>query len=115
MEQLVFTTWIALTLVTLITRLAPLLVGKWVKRQYWAGHLAGQLPGMILFLLLIHTLEDKIWSVGPETLAAVFGLAATVTCHYVKRNTILSITIGVLVYMAATWIVGLPFYAAPPI
>lgn len=102
MMEWILITWIMLTTVTVVTRLAPLAIGKWVKRQYWAGKLADQLPCMILVLLLIHDFEQRAWPFSTLTLAALLGLGATLTCHYFKRKTMLSITIGVLIYITAT-------------
>ena len=102
MIEWILVTWIMLTSVTVVTRLAPLAIGNWVKRQYWAGKLAEQLPCMILVLLLIHDFEERAMPFSKFTVAALVGLGVTLLTQHFKRKTMLSIAIGVITYITIT-------------
>ena len=91
--------WLTLVSVSVITRLGPLVIGKWLKKQTWITPLATQLPLMILILLLFHIIEDDIMMGGQVLLANILGLASSLAIHYWKKQSILSISIGVIVYI----------------
>lgn len=57
------------------------------------------LPPAIIAVLVIYCLKDSIVALGETTVAALVAVAATVLVHLWKRNTLVSIVVGTVVYM----------------
>ncbi|MCI5052730.1 MAG: AzlD domain-containing protein [Simkaniaceae bacterium] len=93
MTEKLVTTWIALTLVTLITRIGPLFASNWLKRQPWMESVANKLPCMILVLLVLHQAESST-----NLLAFSGGIAAALGMQAWKKQIIVSIIGGVIIY-----------------
>ena len=86
--------------VTLILRAIPFLIFSG-KRKMPDGvkRIADMLPPAIMGVLVIYCLKDYIIATGLETVAAIFGLFTTVAIHLWKKNTLLSIAAGTILYM----------------
>lgn len=58
------------------------------------------LPPMILLLLVIYCLKDVQWIAAPYGIPELFSIGIVAGLHFWKRNAMLSIFIGTLLYMA---------------
>ncbi len=90
----------AVVLGTMITRFAPfLLFGRDKPAPKYVQYLGKVLPGAALGLLVIYCFKSVDVLSGWHGLPELIALAATVTVHLLKRNMLLSIASGTVVYM----------------
>ncbi len=85
---------------TLITRFTPFLVfpsGKATPK--YVQYLGKALPGAALGMLVIYCFKDIDVLSGSHGLPELIALAAVVGLHLWKRNMLLSIAAGTVVYM----------------
>ena len=83
--------------ITFLIRAFPFLVFK--KRQMPAFLKADKLPPAIIAVLVIYCLKGPLTVLGTETIAAVIAIAGVVILHLWKRNTLLSVAAGTVLYM----------------
>ncbi len=86
--------------VTILLRVFPFaLFGG--KRQMPSAvkKIADLMPPAIIAVLVIYCLKDSITAVSMESAAAACGVAGTVLAHLWKRNTLISIAAGTVIYM----------------
>ena len=100
-------TCVVLTMLTLITRLSPLMIGGWLQRQKWVAKLSSQVPCMILVLLLLHDLEGRVFFNSLSAVSIGIGLGATLLSQRLQGRTVISIAVGVVFYMWVNWILGI--------
>lgn len=74
--------------ITFLIRAFPFLVFR--KRQ---------MPASIIAVLVIYCLKGPLTVLGTETIAAVIAIAGVVILHLWKRNTLLSVAAGTVLYM----------------
>ena len=86
--------------VTILTRFLPfLLFGRGQKLPQWLSRLGQVLPFAIMGMLVVYCLKDVAWTAAPFGLPEILGCAAVAGLHVWKRNTLLSIGGGTLLYM----------------
>lgn len=74
--------------ITFLIRAFPFLVFK--KRQ---------MPAAIIAVLVIYCLKGPLTVLDTETIAAAIAIAGVVILHLWKRNTLLSVAAGTVLYM----------------
>ena len=87
--------------VTLLTRLVPFLLfpsGK--EAPAFITWLGKQLPRAVMMMLMVYCLKDISYMTPAGYLPALLGVATTSLLHLWKRQMILSIASGTVVYMA---------------
>ncbi len=89
---------IALSLLTIITRMGPLLASNWLRSQPWIKDLSAQLPAMILVLLLIHQLEGYYLTLSHKSISATVAIIATLVIQHWRRQLVVSIGAGILFF-----------------
>ncbi len=94
----------ALFIISFVTRVGPLLIGNWLKKQAWMQRISLYLPCMILTLLLFHELAGKMFGKHPQILAPLIGVGVTLLIHLWKRQAIVSIIAGVIAFTTASWL-----------
>lgn len=85
---------------TALTRFAPFFLfpkGRAVPRK--VSYLGAVLPGAVMGLLVVYCLKDVSWTTAPHGAAEILAVAAVVALHCWKRNTLLSIGGGTVLYM----------------
>lgn len=87
-------------LVTLATRLLPVLIfGRGEKVPDYILYLGKVVPFTAMGLLIVYCLKDVSVVESPHGLPELIALAIVSGTYLWKRNTILSVVIGTLVYM----------------
>ena len=87
-------------LVTVLTRFLPFWIfGGKRKTPEWILRLGTALPCAIMGMLVIYCLKDISFLSAPYGIPELLGCAAVVLLHVWKRNTLLSIGGGTLLYM----------------
>ena len=88
-------------LITLLTRALPFLLFSGKRRMpAWLERLADKIPPAIIAVLVVYCVRS-VSPAAPGELAATFlSLAVVVLLHLWKRNTLLSIAAGTILYMA---------------
>ena len=87
-------------IVTAITRFLPfLLFRKGAKTPAIITHLGKVLPFAIMGMLVVYCLKDVTLLAAPYGIPELLGCAAVVLLHIWKRNTLLSIGGGTVLYM----------------
>lgn len=92
---------IAITaLITFILRAIPFLIfhGK-QGMPVFVKTIADKLPPAIIAVLVVYCLKGSLTQIGTESLAAAAALIIVVLLHLWKRNTLLSIAVGTVIYM----------------
>lgn len=87
-------------LVTLATRLLPVLIfGRGKKVPDYILYLGKVVPFTAMGLLIVYCLKDVSFMESPHGLPELIALAIVSGSYIWKRNTILSVVIGTVVYM----------------
>ena len=87
-------------LVTALTRFLPFWIfGGKRKTPEWILRLDTALPCAIMGMLVVYCLKDISFLSAPYGIPELLGCAAVVLLHVWKRNTLLSIGGGTLLYM----------------
>ncbi len=89
---------ITLFLLSLFTRIGPILIGNFLQRQTWISKLSKKLPCMILTLLLIFEIEMRSRNPHENTFIIISSIALTLLIHLWMRQVVLSISVGVAAY-----------------
>lgn len=89
-----------IALVTYLLRLAPFIIfGKHQKTPEWILYIGKYLPPAVMGMLIIYSLKNtdifQITQSGPIAIAIII----TVMLHLWRRNNLMSILSGTLVYM----------------
>ena len=86
--------------VTLFTRAVPFLFfGGKRKMPAAVQKVAEKLPPAMIAILVIYCIKDALVQPDHTLLATVLALASVVILHLWKRNTLLSIAVGTVLYM----------------
>ncbi|WP_305151967.1 branched-chain amino acid transporter permease [uncultured Dubosiella sp.] len=88
-----------IALVTFGTRALPFVVFKNQKSPFIA-YLGDVLPFSIMAMLVVYCLKEVDLLRGNHGICEIIGVASVVLIHLWKRNTLLSILAGTLIYMA---------------
>ena len=91
---------LAIALGTAVTRFLPFLLfpqGK--KPPEIIDDLTTLLPPAVMGLLVIYCLKNVSLAVAPYGLPELIGVVVTATLHLWRRNVLLSIAVGTVVYM----------------
>lgn len=87
-------------LATMLTRFLPFLLfpeGK--KTPPFVQYIGKVLPGAVFGMLIVYCLKDVQWLDGAHGLPEIIAIIAIVLLHLWKRQTLLSIGAGTLLYM----------------
>ena len=87
------------SLVTILTRFLPFWIFRGKKTPAFVEYLGKVLPFAILGMLVVYCLKDVTVLQFPYGIPELLGCAAVVLLHIWKRNTLLSIGGGTVVYM----------------
>ena len=86
--------------VTLATRLLPVLIfGRNEKVPDLILYLGRTVPYTAMGLLIVYCLKDVSFTAGSHALPEIIALAAVAGSYLWKRNTILSVVVGTVLYM----------------
>ena len=86
--------------VTLATRLLPVLIfGRNEKVPDLILYLGRTVPYTAMGLLIVYCLKDVSFTSGTHALPEIIALAAVAGSYLWKRNTILSVVAGTVLYM----------------
>ena len=91
---------IAMGLAVLATRIVPVLIfGRGEKVPEFILYLGRVVPYTAMGLLIVYCLKDVQVLEAPHALPEIIALAAVTGTYLWKRNTILSVVIGTVIYM----------------
>ena len=85
--------------ITFLIRALPFLVFKKRQMPAFIKEIADKLPPAIIAVLVIYCLKSPLTVFGTETIAAAIAIAGVVILHLWKRNTLLSVAAGTVLYM----------------
>ena len=89
---------VTMSLVTVLTRFLPFLLFKKETPRYIA-YLGKVLPPAIIGMLVIYCLKDISFSASPFGLPELLAVACVAVMQVWKRNSLISILMGTVVYM----------------
>lgn len=93
-------TIILMGLAVQITRFTPfILFGNLEKIPPMVEYLGKVLPAAMMGLLVVYCFKDLNYSDFSSLLPSIVATASIVVLHLWKRNTILSISVGTIIYM----------------
>lgn len=90
---------IIIALATFATRALPFLCFSSKEPPAIVSTIEENLPPMILLLLVIYCLKDVCWFAAPYGIPEMFTIGVVAGLHFWKRNAMLSIFTGTLLYM----------------
>lgn len=86
--------------ISLVCRLAPFAIFSGKREMpVTLKRVTEALPPAIIAVLVIYCLKDAIVNISMNTVSSFLAIIAVVLVHIYKRNTLLSIAIGTIVYM----------------
>ena len=91
---------VVMALVTMATRFLPFLIfGEHRKTPELIVYLGKVLPCAVMGMLVVYCLKDVTFLQAPFGLPELIGIAVVALLHLWKRNSLLSIGVGTVVYM----------------
>lgn len=99
-DKTIFLGILVASLVTIALRLLPFIIfnGKG-KTPKIITHLGQYLPFAIMAMLVVYCFKDASFIAYPYCIPELIAAAVVVGLHTFKRNTLLSISIGTVLYM----------------
>ena len=89
-----------ISIVTILLRFLPFWVfGENHKTPEIIAYLGTVLPYAIMGMLVVYCLKDTNFLTSPFGIPEIIGCTVTVLLHIWKRNTLLSIGVGTVIYM----------------
>ena len=87
-------------LVTFATRIVPVLIfGRGEKVPDYIMYLGRTVPYTAMGLLIVYCLKDVSITSAPHALPEIIAMAAVIGSYLWKRNSILSVVVGTVLYM----------------
>ncbi len=83
------------------TRLLPFLFFKGGRPPPMLAYLERSIPPLIMLLLVIYCLKDVEWLKRPHGMPEITAIVLVVATHLWRKNALLSITAGTVLYMLA--------------
>ena len=101
MSKFVYTLTIILlmSLVIIVTRALPFVFSRALKKSESIDALEKSLPTYIMLLLVIYEVDITTFTKAPYGLPAILALFSVVLLHVWKRNTLLSIAVGTVIFV----------------
>jgi branched-subunit amino acid transport protein AzlD len=96
---------LTMTLISFSMRMLPFFLAKWLDRFPLLKKITAGLPLCISILLVAHLLENENFKVFPYGLPELSGVAAVAAAHYLWRNLLLSMGIGVLIQQMVLYLI----------
>lgn len=91
---------LVMALVTYLIRISPfILFGKHQKTPLWVTYLGKYLPPAVMSMLIVYSLKDINPMDYIRSLPVLIAILTTGALHLWKRNNLLSIISGTVVYM----------------
>ena len=87
-----------IALVTLLTRALPFIAFKNSKNKF-VEYLGEVLPYTIMPMLVVYCLKSVNFISGTHGICEIIGVCSVILLHILKRNTLLSIFGGTIIYM----------------
>ncbi len=85
---------------TFLTRVLPFILFPENKKiPRYIKYLSNFLPYTIIGMLVVYCLKDVSFTVSPYALPEIISIAAIISLHLWKKNTLLSIGLGSVLYM----------------
>ena len=88
-----------LSLLSIVTRMLPFMMARFLKRSEVIGTLGRYLPAYIMMLLVVFELHIPQFRYAPYGIPAIVGLGVLVVIHCWRRNMMLSILISTSIYL----------------
>ena len=90
----------AVALATMLTRFLPFFIFSGKKRTpKYIEYLGTVLPGAMFALLVVYSLKSTNILTGSHGIPELISIAAIVLIHVLKRNMLVSIAAGTVIYM----------------
>lgn len=96
--------------VVIALRLSPLVLFRNGKMPKWLDYLGRVLPYAMIPILLMYCVKDTDWHFSGSLVPMILGITATALIHIWKKNTIVSLVTGMVVYMVLLRVVPWPAY-----
>ena len=90
--------------VTLVTRALPFIAFKNSKNKF-VEYLGEVLPYTIMPMLVVYCLKSVDFFTGNHGICEIIGVCSVIILHILKRNTLLSIFGGTIIYMLCVQII----------
>lgn len=94
--------------VTIALRFFPLLIFRGGKTPSWLDYLSKVLPFAMMPILVMYCIKDTDWGYTGSLVPMLLGVTTTALIHVWKKNTILSLVVGMIVYILLLRLVPWP-------
>lgn len=94
--------------VTALLRFAPIIFFRGGKVPKWLDYLGKVLPFAMMPILVMYCIKDTNWGYTGSLVPMLVGIMITAVIHIWKKNTILSLITGMIVYMVLLRLVPWP-------
>ncbi len=96
--------------VVIALRLSPLVLFRNGKMPKWLDYLGRVLPYAMIPILLMYCVKDTDWHFAGSVVPMLIGVTATALVHIWKKNMMVSLIVGLSVYMVLLRVVPWPAY-----
>ncbi len=86
------------SVLTFILRLLPYIFMDHIHITPYIKRIIDYLPIAVMSILVVYCFKDVILT-GQHLLATIIGVTSVIVIHVIKKNTILSIVFGTIIYM----------------
>lgn len=94
----------ALFIMIFITRALPFFFGGFFKNNQHLRTVGQFLPGYVMLLLVLYEINPEHFLKWPYNIPSLLGLAALTLTHLWRRQVLLSIACGTLIYLILTMV-----------
>lgn len=98
-DSRVFILIVTMALVTIAIRYAPFLLFKGKQTPVFINYLGKVLPYSIIAMLVVYCVKGVSLINKPHGLPEIIAILAVAGLHIWKRNTLISIVLGTVIYM----------------
>lgn len=96
--------------VTIALRFSSLIFFRGGKVPKWLDYLGKVLPFAMMPILVMYCIKDTDWHFSGSVVPMLIGVTATALVHIWKKNMMVSLLVGLSVYMVLLRVVPWPAY-----
>ncbi|MCQ2797448.1 MAG: AzlD domain-containing protein [Bacilli bacterium] len=88
-----------MSMVTIALRFSPIIFFRGERIPKWLDYLGKVLPFVMMPILVMYCIKDTEWGYVGSLVPMLSGVSITAILHIYKKNTILSLISGMVVYI----------------
>jgi len=103
--EYIISIFLLLFCIIIFTRALPFMFGRFLKNNQTIPIIGKHLPSYIMMLLVLYELNISTFTKPPYGIPQLVALAMVTALHLWKRNVLLSLIGGILVYISLLYVI----------